>query len=457
MTFKIESSKQPSDIYQYAGKLLLQSELPADANPQLFTQIPSITRKLLSFTCMRCGNQKHSLFGKIPCANCNETHLYCRNCIQMGRVMECEALYYYSGEEPTWTNYPSPMTWQGELTPAQQQASSKLVQAIQDGMKAYLVWAVCGSGKTEMLFEAIEKGLQLGKRICIATPRADVVRELKPRIQSAFQEVPIQALYGGSDEKEGSTQLIIATTHQLLRYHKTFDIIIIDEIDAFPYHNDPTLSFAVNRAKKSTSTTVYLTATPRQDLRLRIARKHLPHTFVPIRYHGHPLPVPQLVISYSLKKTLKKNKLPKSLMKWMNHRENPKRQMLIFVPTIQLAENLSTMLKEMKNLPFQLIDSVHSDDEERIEKINQFRYREIDLLITTTILERGVTFPSVDVMVLDAGHTVFDEAALVQIAGRAGRSADDPSGEVIFLHEGKTDAMVQAVQSIKQMNKRGGF
>lgn len=125
-----------------------------------------------------------------------------------------------------------------------------------------------------------------------------------------------------------------------------------------------------------------------------------------------------MVISYSLRKSLKQNKLPKPLINWMTHRENPKRQMLLFVPTIELAENLATMLKEMRNLPFQAIDSVHSDDEERIEKINQFRNREIDLLISTTILERGVTFPSVDVMVLDAGHTVFDEAALVQIAGR---------------------------------------
>ncbi|QGS69179.1 hypothetical protein CV093_15140 [Oceanobacillus sp. 143] len=83
--------------------------------------------------------------------------------------------------------------------------------------------------------------------------------------------------------------------------------------------------------------------------------------------------------------------------------------------------------------------------------------KELYVLITTTILERGVTFPSVDVAILDAGHVVFDEAALVQIAGRAGRSADDPTGEVIFFHDGKTEAMVQAIKSIKMMNKRGGF
>ncbi|GAE95069.1 ComF operon protein A [Gracilibacillus boraciitolerans JCM 21714] len=38
---------------------------------------------------------------------------------------------------------------------------------------------------------------------------------------------------------------------------------------------------------------------------------------------------------------------------------------------------------------------------------------------------------------MDAGHQVFDEAALVQIAGRAGRSPNDPTGNVIFIHQAK--------------------
>lgn len=94
-------------------------------------------------------------------------------------------------------------------------------------------------------------------------------------------------------------------------------------------------------------------------------------------------------------------------------------------------------------------------DQNREEKINQFREKKLHALITTTILERGVTFPSVDVVVLGAGHEVFNEAALVQIAGRAGRSADDPSGEVIFFHDGKTYAMEKARQMILDMNARG--
>ncbi|WP_231495761.1 DEAD/DEAH box helicase [Paucisalibacillus sp. EB02] len=371
--------------------------------------------------------------------------------------MACEPLYYWSDEDSIWTSYDSPLSWKGTLTDTQQKASDQLVAAIIEGKKEFLIWAVCGAGKTEMLFQGIEAGLKLGKRICIATPRADVVRELKPRIQEAFQKVPVQALYGGSEDKEGSSQLIIATTHQLRRFYQTFDIVIIDEIDAFPFHNDESLPFAVNRAKKERNTTIYLTATPRQNLRLRLALKKLPHTFVPVRYHGNPLPVPTLKICYSLKKSLRKQKIPKILLEWITNRKNQSRQLLVFVSSIKLTKDVKIFLQNCLASQLGVIVSVHSEDEQRVEKIELFRNKNIDVLVTTTILERGVTFPSVDVVVLDAGHAVFDEAALVQIAGRAGRSADDPTGDVIFLHDGKTDAMVQAVHSIRAMNRRGGF
>src|SRR5699024_3627257 len=102
------------------------------------------------------------------------------------------------------------------------------------------------------------------------------------------------------------------------------------------------------------------------------------------------------------------------------------------------------------------IDFVHAEDPCREERGQQFRSKELKVIVTTTILERGVTFPSVDVAIRDVGPCVFEDAALVQIAGRAGRSADDPTGEVVFFHDGKTEAMIQAISAIKQMNQRGG-
>lgn len=453
---------------RFSGKLLLREEIPLDeatfqklVYARYFKETESIARVNFGYQCQRCSNKKRHLFGEMPCHTCKKTHIYCRKCIEMGRISECSPLYYWTGPEAKWTIHVDPCSWNGKLTFEQQRAANRVIEALERKEKELLIWAVCGAGKTEMLFPGITEALRQGKRICLATPRADVVRELLPRFSSAFSEIRIQGLYGGSEDNDGTAQMIIATTHQLLRYQAAFDLMIIDEIDAFPFHKDPSLPFAANRAKKREAVTIYLTATPRQNQRTQIASKKLPHIFVPIRFHGHPLPVPVLKSSFSLQKYVSKHMPPPTFITWLNKRKNPERQLLIFVPSITLAEGMKTNLAD-KLLAGGYISSkdvllsVHAKDTNREGKIQAFREKKISVLLTTTILERGVTFPSVDVAILDAGHDVFDEAALVQIAGRAGRSPDDPAGEVMFFHDGKTDAMVQAVHSIIAMNRRGG-
>jgi len=469
------ASRSPSEIspqklsFLLSGKLLLRQEIPFDEetvqqllSENLLTKTASIIKKTFRSICQRCGNEKASLFAMIPCYRCKRTHLYCRKCMEMGRVMECEPLFFWSGQEPFWPKLENACSWQGKLTTAQQSAANRMKQAIVNSEKEILTWAVCGAGKTEMLFSGITAAFEEGKRVCLATPRADVVRELLPRLKQAFQAVTIEALYGGSEDKAGTAQLIIATTHQLLRYKAAFDVLIIDEIDAFPFHADPSLPYAANRARKQQGTTIYLTATPRETHQKQIASNKLPHVFVPIRFHGYPLPVPKLEMCFSLKKDLQKCNLPKPFINWIKKRKNPTRQLLIFLPTVELTEQLegnitAALLKEELLTSSRQLTSVHASDPARADKVQHFRNKELFVLVTTTILERGVTFPSVDVAIINAGHDVFDEAALVQISGRAGRSPDDPEGEVIFFHDGKTEAMVQAIDGIKKMNRRGGF
>src|SRR5690606_772197 len=125
---------------------------------------------------------------------------------------------------------------------------------------SHLVYAVCGAGKTELLFPAIHLALQQGKRICLAAPRTDVVLELSPRLQAAFPKTLIHTLYGGSPEQAGFPLLVLATTHQLYRFEKAFDFMIVDEADAFPYTMDAALQRAVEKAKKPGAPVVYVSA-----------------------------------------------------------------------------------------------------------------------------------------------------------------------------------------------------
>jgi competence protein ComFA len=400
------------------------------------------------FVCTRCGNQEDGLFASFPCARCKRKCFYCRKCISMGRVSQCTPLVSWIGPVETF-EYQDPLEWTGQLSKGQQHASDDLVESVNQ-QNNLLVWAVCGAGKTEVLFTGIASALSTGKYICIATPRTDVVIELAPRLKQAFPKVDITSLYGGSPDSRELTPLTVATTHQLLRYYQAFDVIIIDEVDAFPYSFEPMLQRAVQQAKKESASTIYLTATPDQAWKRKVEKKQIPAVTIPARFHGHPLPVPAFTWCGNWKKSVSKKKLPPIILKWLKEKIQTKRQSFLFVPSIQLLEEILPILQ----LEYPDIEGVHSKDPSRKEKVERFRRGEIPILLTTTILERGVTIPKTDVGVLGADDQVFTESALVQIAGRVGRSFSDPTGEILYFHFGKTEAMVAARKQIIDMNKQ---
>ncbi|CAM5565784.1 DNA/RNA helicase OS=Lysinibacillus sphaericus OX=1421 GN=LS41612_19625 PE=4 SV=1 [Lysinibacillus sphaericus] len=99
--------------------------------------------------------------------------------------------------------------------------------------------------------------------------------------------------------------------------------------------------------------------------------------------------------------------------------------------------------------------AVHAKDPERKQKVLQLRDEKIPGLLTTTILERGITIKNVQVAVVGAESTIFTASALIQIAGRVGRHASYTNGEVVLFHHGVTLAMDEARQKILANNKEG--
>ncbi|SFB25351.1 MULTISPECIES: DEAD/DEAH box helicase [unclassified Bacillus (in: firmicutes)] len=438
------------------GKQLLHDDLPYKPDiihehyeNGLVTYRAGILRNGKKEVCARCGNAEARWFAKFPCYRCGETCTYCRKCLMMGRVTDCTPLLGWQenkGNEPTSENHL--LAWAGTLSPGQQTASINVIDAIRQNDEL-LVWAVCGAGKTEILFKGIEVALMQHKRVCIATPRTDVVLELTPRLQAAFPHTPIASLYGGSPDRHTYAPLTIATTHQLLRFYQAFDTIILDEVDAFPYTVEEALQYAVKQARKPQSAMIYLTATPNTKWQRECQQGKRNFVTIPARFHRHPLPVPQNTWCGNWQKPLQKGKLPNNILRWTKQRLDTNKQALIFFPHIALMEKALPILQ--KHHPN--IESVHAEDPNRKEKVQAMRKKETLILLTTTILERGVTFANIDVAVVGAEDDVFTESALVQIAGRAGRSPQYPDGNVTFFHYGKTNAMEKAKRQILKMNR----
>ncbi|WP_261303470.1 DEAD/DEAH box helicase [Paenibacillus andongensis] len=455
-------------------------------------------RKMLTYRCKRCGSGEERMFWS-DCLHCGQVCPYCEECLTMGRSRFCSLLVLGRSEEIESVGKGVAESHWGQsdhegsapfehfriylepwgLSDAQERASLEGLRymcgemaEVWPGARArvkaraerndrmprrLLIWAVTGAGKTEMIFPFIHHTVARGGRVLIATPRKDVVLELQPRIGRAFADYSVVTLYGGSEQRWEQGQITVATTHQLLRFHEAFDLVIIDEIDAFPYHNNPMLTFAAAKVCKPSGTNILLSATPPRAVRLAAKRGRLPHVRVPVRFHRHPLPVPQLVSVPPLRKLVQSQTMPRSVFAKLVTSVERGAQVFVFVPNIQFVEPMVNFLRAKlssgMNGAIVCVEGTSSKDLNRTEKVQLFRNREIRVLVTTTILERGVTVPKSDVFIMDADSQLFDEAALVQMAGRAGRSKDDPAGKVYFAAKEITQSQKEAIRQIKQMNR----
>ncbi|NJJ39438.1 helicase-related protein [Paenibacillus apii] len=410
--------------------------------------------------CLRCGS---AATGRTACASCGLAGCaYCEACLALGRSRAC-ALLLRGAALPavrgTAAMDPAGLRHRWGLSAAQAEAASAALGFLAEPragsaagrLERFLLWAVTGAGKTEMIFPLLEAVLAAGGRALVATPRRDVVLELAPRLAKAFPAESIAVLYGGSRDRWAEGRLALATTHQLLRFYQGFDLVIIDELDAFPFHNDPMLAFAAEGACKPGGAFIYLSATPPQTMQREVRRGRLNHARVPVRFHGFPLPVPKHLKMPSVGDCLKRGRLPIKLIQALKHSLEREAQIFLFVARIVQIDRLLSLLR--RALPGAVIEGTSSQDPERVDKVAAFRRREISVLVTTTILERGVTVPRSDVFVLDADDRLFDEASLVQMAGRAGRSKDDPAGRVVFASRQWNRSQRGACAQIRTMNK----
>ncbi|MCH4172558.1 MAG: DEAD/DEAH box helicase family protein [Lactobacillus sp.] len=433
----------------YGRRLATQELLQLGYATTMLATLPSEPAMLCqshSVTCQRCSYKHSKSVVQLPKGN-----YYCPACLELGQITSDQKLYHLP--EPNDFRVDQPiLTWAGCLTPGQVKVADALIAGYDQG-QAQLLWAVTGAGKTEMLFPLLAFALAQGGRVGLASPRIDVCNELFPRLQRAFANTSIQLLHGQQKAPYAYTQLTVSTTHQLLRFYHAFDLLIIDEVDAFPFVGSQGLNFAAEQALKPGRGRVNLTATPTQQLQGQSRRQELKTSYLPRRFHGRQLPLPKLKQQYRLGVKIGQGRLPNCFWRQVQQSIAQQRQVLVFLPRIaQLAELAPIFARKLTVK----LTTVHAGDAQRQTKITAFRQKKLQLLLTTTILERGVTFSNIDVYVLQADAPIFNAAALVQIAGRAGRDAKFANGQVCFFYEHYTKAIQTCCRQIKFMNAQGG-
>ena len=368
----------------------------------------------MAFSCPRCGNTQ------LTFTFMHQGQRVCRRCLGFQGERGENALGVDDAQ------YTLPFS----LTPTQRTIAREITRI--SARRDLVVEAVCGAGKTELVMEAIQDRLMNGQRVGVAVARRQVALQLATRFRSAFHGVKVGVVCEGHRENLGGA-LMVCTTHQLFRYPHAFDLLVLDEPDAFPFHGDPVLQGFARLAVKGQ--TIYLTATPDRSLRQRIKNGSVAHVTLDRRPHGKPLPIPKVWM-------MPKGVMGLATLIWLMRR---KRQALVFVPSVAQGKRLERLL----NIPL-----VHAGHAKLDPLIRAFGQGQIKVLLTTTVLERGVTFKGIDVLVLGADHPVFTRPVLIQIAGRVGRDVKDPGGEVMFLCSTLSDGVKDGVRDLRQANQR---
>lgn len=376
--------------------------------------------------CPRCENEDPNYFYK------GKKGEYCRKCVGFKRILLTEELNPLNYDV---SNDASDYKFTYSLTKYQKEVSIKTLDLLKN-KKDVLLHCVCGAGKTEIVVDSISYFLSLGLRVCYAISRREVVIELTQRFKTIFKFANVVSVYG-DNHKELIGDLIVCTTHQLFRYYKTFDLLIIDEVDAFPLSGNETLmNIAINSCKGNL---VFSTATVNKFLKDYLSKREFEEVRLYIRPSLKPLCVPKVIYNLDLVNLI-------ILFLIMKKEKN---QTIVFVSSKSRCRILYLIFSKFFNCTY-----VYSDLNIRNQNIKDFKDKKYQFIFSTTVLERGITIKDVDVVISFDRDKSFDKSAIIQMAGRVGRGVGNSDGKVIILSSCKSKDIDESIKEIKEANEK---
>lgn len=372
--------------------------------------------------CARCGNTDESYFYK------GSKGYYCRKCIKFARTLIIEDLEPLDYQVDVLSNE---YEFNYELTDKQKAASKKCIEALENG--DVLLHCVCGAGKTEISCESISSYLEKGLKVAYAIARKEVVIELTQRFKKIFYNANVVGVYGGHHDNIIG-DLIVCTTHQLYRYPNTFDLLVLDEVDAFPLKGNETLmNISLNSCRGKI---IFSTATIDDHLQKILNSRKYTTVNLFTRPSNKPLIVPKIYYQHKYIHII--------YLAYIMH--SMANQCIIFVSNKKMCKLLYMIYSHLFSCTY-----VYADLEDRNKNILDFKNKKYKFIFATTVLERGITINDVNVVILNFDKT-FDEANYIQMLGRVGRGIKNPYGKAYILSNSFDKSIKKTVEYLKLAN-----
>ncbi len=194
------------------------------------------------------------------------------------------------------------------LTHEQQEALDAMRPSLRDGMGAFLLHGVTGSGKTEVYLAMVEETLALGKSAIILVPEIALTPQMVRWFRSRFgpeTAVLHSRLTDGQRYDEwrrirlGHARVVVGARSAIFAPMENLGLIVIDEEHEQTYLSDKHPRYdarrvAVSRAKREQATVILSSATP-SILSFAMARRG-DYTLVEMPHRVQNRPLPEVTI-----------------------------------------------------------------------------------------------------------------------------------------------------------------
>ena len=207
-----------------------------------------------------------------------------------------------------------------------------------------------------------------------------------------------------------------------------------DEVDAFPLKGNKTLfNISLNSCKGHI---IFSTATIDRELNDILKKRIYKKVELNVRPSFKPLAIPKIILLPQIFIYLYLFFLLKNI----------ERQCIIFVSSKKQCQILYNIYSRLFSCTY-----VYSDLDSRNENISNFRNQKYQFIISTTVLERGITIKNIDVIIIDIGD-VFDESNLIQMLGRIGRGIDNNYGDAYLLANKNNKKITNTINYLRKAN-----
>lgn len=301
-----------------------------------------------------------------------------------------------------------------------------------------LVCGDVGFGKTEVAIRAAFKAVQDNRQVAYLVPTTILAEQHFHTFTERMQDFPVnirmlsrfctpkeikQTL---ADMKSGAVDIVIGT-HRLLSKDidfKNLGLLIIDEEQRFGVKHKE----QIKQMKKNVDV-LTLTATPIPRT-LHMSLVGLRDISLLEEPPVDRMPIQTYVMEYDIE----------FVKEAINRELNRNGQVYYVYNRVNTIEEIVTKLRSV--LPDARIEFAHGKMNAReIEDImHRFIQREIDVLVSTTIIETGLDIPNVNTMIIHDADT-FGLSQLYQLRGRVGRS--NRSAYAFLMY--KRDKMIKEV------------